>query len=77
LRHGRRLALIGLVPLLVLLFGLILFHEMLLPFLVGMAVAGRLLAVPVAALLGVLLRFGLERYRASPLFGPPAPQAGR
>ena len=40
-------------------------------------VLGTLLAVPVAAVLGVLLRFGLERYRANPLFGPPpAPEAG-
>jgi predicted PurR-regulated permease PerM len=34
-------------------------------------VLGTLLAVPVAAVIGVLLRFGLERYRASPMFGPP------
>jgi predicted PurR-regulated permease PerM len=41
-------------------------------------VLGTLLAVPVAAVLGVLLRFGLERYRASPLFGPPpSAEAGR
>ena len=40
-------------------------------------VLGTLLAVPVAAVLGVLLRFGLERYRASSLFGPPpSPEAG-
>ncbi len=38
---------------------------------------GTLLAVPVAAVLGVLLRFGLERYRASPLFGPPSAEAGQ
>jgi predicted PurR-regulated permease PerM len=39
---------------------------------------GTLLAVPVAAVIGVLLRFGLERYRASPLYGrpPPMPQPG-
>ena len=40
-------------------------------------VLGTLLAVPVAAVVGVLLRFGLERYRASPLFGPPSPEAGQ
>jgi predicted PurR-regulated permease PerM len=34
-------------------------------------VLGTLLAVPVAAVIGVLLRFGLECYRASPMFGPP------
>jgi predicted PurR-regulated permease PerM len=32
---------------------------------------GTLLAVPVAAVLGVLIRFGLGQYRAGPLFGPP------
>ena len=35
--HGRRLALLGFVPLLIFLLGLILFSEVLLPFLVGMA----------------------------------------
>jgi predicted PurR-regulated permease PerM len=39
LNPGRRLALIGLVPLLVLLIALYLFREILLPFLVGMAAA--------------------------------------
>ena len=35
---------------------------------------GLLVAVPVAAMLGVLIRFGLERYRASALYkGPPEP----
>jgi predicted PurR-regulated permease PerM len=34
-------------------------------------VLGTLLAVPVAAVIGVLLRFGLDCYRASPMFGPP------
>ena len=36
---------------------------------------GTLLAVPVAAVIGVLLRFGLERYRASALYGRPPPAA--
>lgn len=36
---------------------------------------GTLLAVPVAAVIGVLLRFGLERYRASALYAQP-PAAG-
>jgi predicted PurR-regulated permease PerM len=40
-------------------------------------VLGTLLAVPVAAVVGVLLRFGLERYRASALFGPPSPEPGQ
>jgi predicted PurR-regulated permease PerM len=31
---------------------------------------GTLLAVPVAAVLGVLIRYALERYRAGPLFAP-------
>jgi predicted PurR-regulated permease PerM len=36
---------------------------------------GTLIAVPVAGVLGVLLRFGLERYRASRLYlPPPSPQ---
>jgi predicted PurR-regulated permease PerM len=40
-------------------------------------VPGTLLAVPVAAVPGVLLRLGLERYRARPLFGPlSSPEAG-
>jgi predicted PurR-regulated permease PerM len=40
-------------------------------------VLGTLLAVPVAAVIGVLLRFGLERYRASTLYGPPpSPEPG-
>jgi predicted PurR-regulated permease PerM len=40
-------------------------------------VVGTLLAVPVAAVIGVLLRFALERYRASALFGrPPSPEPG-
>jgi predicted PurR-regulated permease PerM len=40
-------------------------------------VLGTLLAVPVAAVIGVLLRFGLERYRASALYGrPPSPEPG-
>jgi predicted PurR-regulated permease PerM len=46
--------------------------------LAGTALAGllgTLLAVPVAAVLGVLIRFAFERYRGSPLFGPP-PMAG-
>jgi predicted PurR-regulated permease PerM len=34
---------------------------------------GTLLAVPVAAVIGVLLRFGLERYRASALYARPPP----
>ncbi len=37
---------------------------------------GTLLAVPVAGVIGVLLRFGLERYRASALYGP-SEEAGR
>jgi predicted PurR-regulated permease PerM len=41
-------------------------------------VLGTLLAVPVAAVIGVLLRFGLERYRASALYAqpPPSPEPG-
>ena len=39
LSHARRLALLGFVPLLIFLLGLILFREILLPFLVGMAAA--------------------------------------
>ena len=39
LSHGARLALLGLVPLAILLLGLILFRAILLPFLVGMAAA--------------------------------------
>jgi predicted PurR-regulated permease PerM len=40
-------------------------------------VVGTLLAVPVAAVIGVFLRFALERYRASALFGrPPSPEPG-
>ncbi len=40
-------------------------------------VVGTLLAVPVAAVIGVLLRFALERYRASALFDrPPTPEPG-
>jgi predicted PurR-regulated permease PerM len=34
-------------------------------------VVGVLVSVPAAAVLGVLVRFALERYRASPLYGPP------
>jgi len=38
---------------------------------------GTLLAVPVVAVIGVLLRFGLERYRTSALYGrPPSPEPG-
>lgn len=33
---------------------------------------GTVIAVPVAAVIGVLIRFGLERYRASVLYGPPS-----
>lgn len=40
-------------------------------------VLGTLLAVPVAAVIGVLLRFGLERYRASSLFQPPSAEPER
>jgi predicted PurR-regulated permease PerM len=44
---------------------------------VAAGVLGTLLAVPVAAVIGVLLRFGLERYRASPLYARPAsPEPG-
>ena len=32
---------------------------------------GVLLAVPVAAVIGVLVRFAIDRYRASPYYGPP------
>ena len=32
---------------------------------------GLLLAVPVAAVIGVLVRFAIERYLASPLYDPP------
>jgi predicted PurR-regulated permease PerM len=41
-------------------------------------VLGTLLAVPVAAVIGVLLRCALERYRASTLYEqpPPMPQSG-
>ena len=39
LSHGLRLALLGLVPLAIFLLGLILFRDILLPFLVGMAAA--------------------------------------
>jgi predicted PurR-regulated permease PerM len=40
-------------------------------------ILGTLLAVPVAAVIGVLLRFGHERYRASALYGrPPSPEPG-
>ena len=73
--HGLRLALLGLVPLLVLLPGVTICAVLAGTVLAG--ALGTLLAVPVAAVLGVLLRFGLERYRASPLFGPPpSPEAG-
>lgn len=43
---------------------------------VSAGVLGTLLAVPVAGVIGVLLRFALERYRASPLYAPAAPQPG-
>ena len=43
---------------------------------VSAGVLGTLLAVPVAAVIGVLLRFALECYRASPLYAPPSPRAG-
>jgi predicted PurR-regulated permease PerM len=36
---------------------------------------GVLLAVPVAAVLGVLVRFALQRYLSSPLYDPPADPA--
>ena len=36
---------------------------------------GVLLAVPIAAVIGVLVRFATERYRASALFGAPPPPA--
>jgi len=42
-------------------------------------IVGALLAVPAAAVIGVFIRFGLERYRASTLYqGPslPGPEAG-
>ena len=39
-------------------------------------VLGTLLAVPVAGVIGVLLRFALECYRTSPLYAPPSPQPG-
>jgi predicted PurR-regulated permease PerM len=39
---------------------------------------GALLAVPVAAVIGVLIRFALEQYRSSELYaGPPAAGPGR
>ncbi|MGY6549386.1 MAG: AI-2E family transporter [Roseinatronobacter sp.] len=37
---------------------------------------GMLIAVPLAASVGVLVRFGLAQYRASPLYAPGAHQAG-
>ena len=43
---------------------------------VSAGVLGTLLAVPVAGVIGVLLRFALERYRASPLYAPAAPPPG-
>ena len=36
---------------------------------------GVLLAVPLAATAGVLIRFGVGRYLTSPLYGPAAPPA--
>ncbi|HEX3208105.1 MAG TPA: hypothetical protein VHQ91_01900, partial [Geminicoccaceae bacterium] len=60
--HARRLTLLGLVPLLVLLLGLILFREVLLPFLVGMAAA--YLLDPAA---DQLQRWGLGRAAATSL----------
>jgi predicted PurR-regulated permease PerM len=39
---------------------------------VSAGLLGTLLAVPAAAVIGVLLRFGLERYRASTLYGRPS-----
>ncbi|WP_071795652.1 AI-2E family transporter [Natronohydrobacter thiooxidans] len=36
---------------------------------------GMLVAVPVAASVGVLVRFGLEQYQSSALYGPPPPAA--
>jgi len=39
-------------------------------------VLGTLLAVPVAGVIGVLLRFALECYRTSPLYAPPSPEPG-
>jgi predicted PurR-regulated permease PerM len=43
---------------------------------VSAGVLGTLLAVPVAGVIGVLLRFALERYRASELYTPAAAQPG-
>jgi predicted PurR-regulated permease PerM len=37
---------------------------------------GTFLAVPIAAVLGVLLRFGLERYRTSQLYGRTSLEPG-
>jgi predicted PurR-regulated permease PerM len=37
-----------------------------------LGLTGVLISVPVAAVLGVLMRFALERYRASPLYDPRA-----
>jgi predicted PurR-regulated permease PerM len=46
-----------------------------------LGIVGALLAVPAAAVIGVLVRFGLERYRASPLYNGPdtagGPEPGR
>jgi predicted PurR-regulated permease PerM len=36
-------------------------------------IVGALLAVPAAAVIGVLIRFALERYRTSDLYNGPAP----
>ncbi len=38
-------------------------------------IVGMLLAVPVAAVIGVLAGFGIDRYKASPLYKQPADQA--
>ena len=58
--HGRRLALLGFVPLAIFLLGLLLFRDILLPFLVGMAAA--YLLDPVA---DRLQRWGLGRTTAT------------
>jgi predicted PurR-regulated permease PerM len=48
-----------------------------------LGIVGALLAVPAAAVIGVFIRFALERYRASALYngpaavGPREPDAGR
>jgi len=36
-----------------------------------LGLVGALVSAPVAAVLGVLARSALERYHASPLYGPP------